>query len=318
MKFILNNLIFAANVILPVFLIVAIGTILKYRKIIDDNFVTISSKVVFNVTMPVLVFMKLSVMDAHENLDWKVIIFLYGVIFFFFFISWGIGKIFIKDRAKLGSFVQGSFRSNMAVVGFAIVYNSYGDAGLAYAAIILAFLMPLYNVLSIIVLTVTAHSDKKTNYLKIIGEIFKNPLIMAAIISVPFSYYSIELNPIVEKTGNYLAALSIPLALIGIGGNLNFHVLKKSSSIALYSALIKLILVPLAAVVLGVILGYRGMYLGIIFIMVGSPTAIVSYIMAKAMGADGEAAGSIVLVTTIGSVVTISLGIFLMRTLALI
>ena len=318
MQSIFDNIIFSANVILPVFLIVAIGTFLKYLRMIDDNFVSVSSKVVFNVTLPVLIFMKLSVIDAGSNFDWELILILYVIILFFFFVSWGLGNIFIRDNKKLGSFVQGSFRSNMAVVGFAIVFNSYGDEGLAYAAIILAFLMPLYNVLSIIVLTVTAHTGNKTSYVKIVGEIFKNPLIMAALFSIPFSFFSIELNPIITKTGNYLAALSIPLALIGIGGSLNLSVLKKSSSITFYSSIIKLILIPFTAVVIAAMLGYRGMFLGTVFIMIGSPTAIVSYIMAQAMGADSEVAGSIVLVTTVGAVLTISLGIFLMRTFALI
>lgn len=315
---IFENIYFSANVILPVFLIVGVGVLLKARKIIDNNFVSVSSKVVFNVTLPVLVFMKLSEMNVSDNLDWRLIVMLYSIILVFFVLTWFLGRIFITSDAKLGSFVQGSFRSNMAVVGFAIVFNSYGDEGLAYAAIILAFLMPLYNVLSIIVLTVTANSGKRINYLKIVLEIFKNPLIIAAVLSVPFSYFSIELNPIITKTGNYLAALSIPLALIGIGGGLNFHVIKRSSSLAFYSSIIKLVLIPLIAIVLSVLMGYKGMLLAVIFIMVGSPTAIVSYIMAEAMGADGETAGSIVLVTTLGSVISISLGIFLLRSFQLI
>ncbi len=318
MTTILNNFYFSAGVILPVFLIIAVGYYLKRKKIINDSFVDISSKVVFNVALPVLVFMEISEMNIRVDFDWNEIVLVYAVTLLFFAASWGLAKVFIKDPKKIGPFVQGSFRSNMAVVGFALILNMYGKTGLAHAAVILAFLMPLYNVLSIIVLAVSVHSITKNNTKKIFFEILKNPLIIAALVAIPCSFYKIEIHPILNSTGEYLADLSIPLALIGIGGGLNLQKLKKGSTIAVYSTIIKNIILPVTATVAAIFMGYRDMVLAIIFILIASPTAIVSYIMSQAMGADSELAGRIILISTIGSVLTLSLGIFILRTMSLI
>jgi len=318
MQQIIQNIVFAGNIILPVFLIVAIGVFLKFKKMINDEFVSISSKVVFNVALPILIFMKVSQVDYSVNFDWYQILFLCSATIVVFVLTWVLGNYFIKDGKKLGSFVQGAMRSNIAIVGFAIIFNMSGDEGLAHGAILLSFVMPLYNVLSVIVLSITTHHEKDLDYKKIIGELIRNPLIISIIISLLFSYFSIEIPVLLERTGNYLTALTLPLALLAIGGSLNLSNLKKTSSISVTAASIKVIIIPLIFTFIAVKLGYRGMVLGNLFVILGCPTAVVSYIMAKAMGADDKIAGNIIVISTLASVITISIGLFLLKSFELI
>lgn len=318
MQQIIQNIVFAGNIILPVFLIVAIGVFLKSRKMINDDFVSISSKIVFNVALPILIFMKVSQVDYSVNFDWLQIIFLYSATITVFVATWFFGKYFISEGKKLGSFVQGSLRSNIAIVGFAIIYNMSGDDGLAHGAILLSFVMPLYNVLSVVVLSITTHHENKLNFKKILSELIRNPLIIAVVISLFVSYFSIEIPLLLERTGNYLTSLTLPLALLAIGGSLNLKNLKETSTISITASLIKVLVVPLVFTFIAIELGYRGMVLGNIFVILGCPTAIVSYIMAKAMGADDRIAGNIIVISTLGSVLTISLGLFLLKSFGLI
>lgn len=314
----IENIRFTANIVSPVFLIIALGYISKKSGIINENFVDVTSKFVFSVSLPALVFMQISEMDLSKAINFPQIIFIYIGTIATFILIW-LGSIpFIRDGRDRSVFIQGAFRSNFAIVGFAIISNLFGSSALGKAAIILAFILPLYNVLAVIVLTVPMRHTNQLSFYPVIKEIILNPLILAVISGIPFSYFSIKLPSIVITTGNYLSELALPLALIGIGGSLNLEQIKKASALAFTSSVIKLIIIPLILTTAAFLFGYSGVDLGIMFILFASPTAIVSFIMAEAMGANSKLAGNIILISTLGSVITIAAGILILKSLGLI
>lgn len=314
----INNILFTANIVAPVFLIIALGYFSKKMKIINENFVDVTSKFVFSVSLPALVFMQIAEMDLSKAINFPQIIFIYIGTIASFILIWLISIPFIKDGRDRSVFIQGAFRSNFAIVGFAIISNLFGTSALGKAAIILAFILPLYNVLAVIVLTVPLRQTNQLSIYPIIKEILLNPLIVAVIVGLPFSYFAIKLPSIIITTGNFLSDLALPLALIGIGGSLNFEQIKKASTLAFTSSFIKLILIPLILTSTAYFIGYRGIDLGIMFILFACPTAIVSFIMAEAMGANSKLAGNIILISTLGSVFTIAVGILILKTAGLI
>lgn len=309
----MENLLLTASLVIPVFLIVGIGFLLKKLKIINDNFVTVSSKIVFSVSLPALIFVEVSKISLNEVFDLKIIIFVYAGVLISFLISWLVSNPLTESGKDKGVFIQGSFRGNFAIIGLALIANIFGTDKLGKASIILAFLIPLYNVLSVIALTVPLRKEKELSLIKLFVEILKNPLILAVIFSLPFSYFNLPVPNIIQKTTDYLAALSLPLALIGIGGFMNFSEIKKASVTAFYSTSLKLILFPLIVTFAAIKFSFIGDDLGIIFILFGCPTAIASFIMAEAMGTNGKLAGNIVLITTLSSIITITLGVFILR-----
>jgi predicted permease len=246
------------------------------------------------------------------------IIFIYAGTLIVYFIIWIISSYFIKDGRDLSVFVQGAYRSNYAIVGLAIISNLFGEEGLGKASLILAFLLPVYNVLAVIILTVPMRKIKKLNLRSTVQEIILNPLIVAVIVALPFSYFNLELPSMLLTTGNFLADVALPLALIGIGGSLNIENIKRASTLAFSSSILKLIVVPAILTFFAYSFGYRAMDLGIMFILFACPTAIVSFIMAEAMGANSKLAGNIVVISTIGSVITISAAIIFLKSAGLI
>ena len=237
---------------------------------------------------------------------------------FSFFIVWVLSVPFIKDGKNLSVFVQGAYRSNFAIVGFAIISKLFGDSALGKAAIVLAFILPLYNILAVIILTVPLRKERKLNLRSTLIEIVLNPLIVAVIIGLPFSYFKLNIPSVLNLTAGFLSELALPLALIGIGGSLNLENIKKASGLAFTSSAIKIILVPTVLTLGASYFGFSGLDLGIMFVLFACPTAIVSFIMAEAMGANSKLAGNIVLISTIASVFTIAAGIVILKELALI
>ena len=314
----IDNIIFTGNVVAPVFLLVALGYFVKRINVINENFVDVTSRFVYSVSLPALVFINIAEIDLSEAIDFNQIIYIYAATLISFFLIWILSIPFIKDGKNLSVFVQGAYRSNFAIVGFAIISKLFGSFALGKAAIVLAFILPLYNILAVIILTVPLRKERKLNFKKTIIEIVLNPLIVAVIIGLPFSYYRIELPSFINLTIGFLAELALPLALIGIGGSLNLQNIKKASGLAFTSSAIKIIFVPLLLTLGAYHFGYRDLDLGIMFVLFASPTAIVSFIMAEAMGANSKLAGNIVLISTVASVFTIAVGIVILKELALI
>lgn len=314
----IDNIIFTANTVAPVFIIVAIGYLSKKIKIINENFVDITSKFVFSVSLPAFIFLKIVDLDLSIALEIDQILYIYIATILSFILVWFGSIPFIQNAKDRSSFIQGAFRGNFAIIGLAIISNLFGREALGEATIILAFLLPLYNILAVIALTVPLRKEKRIKITSTIIEILFNPLILAVIFALPFSYFRLKLPELAELTGTFLSDLALPLALIGIGGSLNFENLKKASNLAFTSSAIKLITIPLVFTIGAYLFGYRGKDLGIMFVLFGCPTAIVSFIMAESMGANSKLAGNIILISTLGSVFTIAVGILLLKSLGLI
>jgi malonate transporter len=283
----INNIIFTGNVVAPVFLLIALGYFVKRINVINENFVDVTSKFVFNVSLPALVFISIAEIDLSTAIDFNQIIYIYAATLISFFIIWILSIPFIKEAKNLSVFI-------------------------------LAFALPLYNVLAVIILTVPFRKERKLNITRTLAEIMLNPLIIAVIVGLPFSYFKIEIPSVINLTLGFLAELALPLALVGIGGSLNLQNIKKASGLAFTSSAIKVILIPLILTAGGCYFGYKGIDLGVMYILFACPTAIVSFIMADAMGANSKLAGNIVLISTVASVFTIAIGIVILKELSLI
>lgn len=314
----MSNFSIIINSVAPVFLIILAGFILKKIKIINDNFVNTSTRFVFAVALPALIFIESIKIDLSRLIDFQMIIYIYLCTIITFLLIWVLSIPFIKNGRDRSVFIQGSFRGNYAIIGLALVSNIFGHEDIGKAAIVLAFIIPLYNILGVIALTVPVRKEKQLNYLDTVLSLLKNPMILALLAALPFSYFKIPVNEVLLRTGNYFSSLTLPIALLAIGGSLSINALKEASLLTILASVIKLIIVPLALTYGAFLLGFKGIELGIMFILFASPTAIASYIMAEAMGCNGKLAGSIVAATTLGSVFTISIGLYILKLMGLI
>ena len=309
-----QNILFAVQIVAPIFIIVLLGVWLKRRKIIDDHFNRVSSRFVFLVALPALLFSKIAVTDFGAAFNGRLVLFTYAAIAVVFTISWIVGFLLAPDGRDRGAFVQGSFRGNFAILGFAMIKSAFGDAPLANAAVLLSFMMPPYNVLAIVALTVTQHSEKEIPWKKIAKDVATNPLILAAAAALPFSVWHISIPAILHSAIDQLATITLPLALIGIGGSLSFSGVKRDFRLSVAASFLKLVFTPTLIILAALYMHFSKHELAALFFFFASPTAVASYIMAEAMGSNGRLAGNIILLSTLASSITLALGIFLLRT----
>lgn len=306
----LNALSFTVNNIAPIFLITLLGYGLRTVRLIDETFIATASQLVFKVTFPIMIFFSILRMDYQTTLNPILLGFLVVAVLSAYSIIWLLAARFIQRPDNLGVFVQGAFRSNYGIIGLAISVSLFGQSGLAQGALLLALVIPLYNTLSIIALTVPMQQQNQLSLGKIILEVFKNPLILAVLAALPLSYTGIAPPEVLKRTGEYCANMTLPLALLTIGATLNLNSLKSTSALALWATGIKLLALPLVLTTAAWLTGFRGQDLAILFVLFGCPTAAASFIMAKALGGNAQLAANIVLLTTLGSAITLSAGIY--------
>jgi predicted permease len=185
-------------------------------------------------------------------------------------------------------------------------------------ALLLAVITPLYNILSIYALARAASEDSKLNGLALLKGVITNPLIVAVSLALPFAYWQITLPEVVMRSIDYLAAMTLPLALICIGGSLSFTALRQTQWLSWVAVIIKLLLLPVAVAILAYLSGFRGVELGCLILMFASPTASASFVMVRAIGGNHTLAANIIALTTLISLFTISIAIYSLKVFALI
>lgn len=307
----MNDFIALFILILPIFIIIFVGLFLRLTGVVDDHFNRISNKIVFNVALPVFIFQSLAQYDFSQAFDYKLILYTSAGTLTFFVLAWIIGSALKLKSYDMGVFVQGSFRGNYAIVGLAIILSVAGESQLQKAAILLAFALPLFNILSVIALSYP-NKETDSSYIK---QIITNPLILAVVASLPFNFFNIHLPMFIGSSINYLSALTLPLALINIGASMHFESFRYPTLELILASSMKALFQPLLFTLLGIFLGFPQDDLIQIFVFFSVPTAIASYVMSDAMGRNSKFAGNIIIITTLVSIITMPVGIYLIHLL---
>ena len=312
-------IIFAITIVLPNLFLMGLGFFMQRRGEASQAFIDQASNFVFNYCLPCLLFF--SVVDSEVNYGKQLTLIIDGIVvtFILFIGSEIYAKYFISEPADQGVFVQGIFRSNMAIIGLATVANAYGEAGLSIGAVYMGVVTILFNILAVITLSRVSKSVDDTwisRSLMIGKKLFTNPLILALLAA--FSYKALMLPPltgVIHKTGDLLAAVALPLALICAGASIDLKAMLHPSGLSMQASIGRIIIAPIIAIAVGLGFGLSGVHMGVLFLMVASPTAAASYVMAKAMGGNDVLAANILAFTTVVGLFGMAVGAAILRTL---
>lgn len=323
----MDNFIFALNATIPLFLIILLGGLLQRVGLFNASFNKTANQYVFKVALPVSLFMSIVKMDFYADFDPLFCLFCFLVTCAMFLGVWGLTWTFMKDRAQVGAFSQASVRSSAALLGVALATNIYGNAGMVPMMIIAA--VPFFNVFAVLILTFSPQVDDEGRLLppdpnggsmvrKALVGMATNPIIIGILLGLPFALLRIQLPVILSSALTTVGNTASPIGLLVVGAGFSgAEALRKWKPAALASA-IKLFLLPAVFLPLAALLGFRDSQMVAILIMVGSPTTVACYVMARSMHADGPLTSNVVVLTTLFSSVSITLWLFLLRTLALI
>lgn len=321
------DFIFSLNATLPIFLIMVLGWFLMRIGLFNKEFNKVADKYVFKVALPVLLFKDIATADIRSDFNLTFVLFCMVTTTIMFLAIWGLSYIFIKDKTQVGAFAQASARGSAAVLGIAFINNIYGNSGMAPLMIVSA--VPLYNILSVIILTFSAdmgkngnvsgvQTSKNSNIKKACINVVKNPIIIGIFLGLPFSIFGINIPAIPLKAVTSIAQTATPIALLVVGAGFEGAKAIKKIKLTSIATFIKLVLLPLIFFPFAIAFGFRSSELVAILVMLGSPTTVTCYIMAKNMGNDEVLSSSIVVMATLLSSVTLTGWIFVLKVMGLI
>ena len=313
----MENFLLAFNVVFPIFLIMMLGVILKRKNMVDDKSLNVMNSLIFRLFMPTLLFFNIYNTGDLSTLSFnnlKLLAYAFISILIVLFLAWLIYMPNVKDKKKLSVLIQGVYRGNFVLFGLAIADSLYGKENLGTVSLLTAIVIPTFNVIAVILLEY--YSGNEVNKIKLIKQVFKNPLIIATLTAIVFLVLKINIPKPVYKAIGDISKIATPLAFLVLGAGLKFGNILKNLKYLISVNILRLIGNPLITVGLGKLLGFQGIELVALLSMSACPTAVASYTMAKEMNADGDLAGEIVATTSILSIFTIFCWVLILKNLA--
>ena len=311
-----ENFIVAVSAIVPMFCLMAIGAFVKFRKWLTDEELNHMNRMVFRVFFCCMMFYSIYTTELATSFRPKLMLFgALGVLAVFLLLMIFIPRL-EPDNRRRGVMVQAIFRSNFVLMGVPIVANIFGDANIAVSTMMIAIIVPIYNILAVFALE--TFRNGKFALLPIIRDVFKNPMILGAIAGATLLLLGVEVPKPVLKPIGQISAATTPVALIILGASFKLgstHEHRRQLFGAIFG---RLILVP--AVMLSTaafVFGFRGIEFVTLVAIFASPCAVVSFAMAQQMGGDSDLAGNCVVFTSALSCLTMFCWILLFKTLGI-
>lgn len=305
----MENLLVSVNVVLPLFLMMALGYVLKALHFYDDTLLSKMNNLVFKVFLPILLFTDLYATDLEQVFNPRLILYAALSVLAAFFLSVAFACIAEKNNRIRSALIQGIFRSNFIIFARSI----YGETAAASAAILIAVIIPMFNILTVTEMEIFRGGSVKIS--SILKGIATNPLIIGCVIGFLFLFFKISLPTVIADTLSSLASVATPLALMILGGSIKFSKTKGYFRQIIYGLAGKLIVVPAIFLLIAVMLGFRQQELAVLVALYCSPVAVSSFVMAQQMDSDGDLAGQFVVLGAALSVVTVFLWVFLLKSL---
>ena len=283
------------NAIAPIFLIIATGYLLFRTRIVDESVWSAIEHICFYLLFPFLIIRTLSRanLGSVPVFDFMavIVVAILGMSALLILIQAFIWKRFPQSGPSFSSIFQGATRFH-GFVAIAVIGPLYGDTGVTLAALALAIMVPLLNVISVVVLTVYGHSDTRPQVIAVVKKIVTNPLIIACIVGLLFNWLGVP--DVLFDAIDIIGAGGLGLALLAVGAGMNFGQAAQHKMLLTVGVLTRLIGMPAIVILMSWLVGLDGIARTVAIIAGAVPTAASAYVMARKMGGNAELMSSIV------------------------
>lgn len=313
----LDSLLVASNAVIPFLFYLMSGYGARRCGIVDDPFLSRITGLVFRFFFPFTMFYSIYNTNPGTAPSFTLICFCFFGILALQALLIAVVPRCIARQNRRGVFIQAVYRSNLVLFGIPLTQTIYGMEKAAVAAMLIAVMVPLFNVTAIIILEMF-HGEERSTLKALLIKISQNPLLHGCAVGLLFLLLGIRVPECLLKPVSSFANLTTPLALFALGGTLRFDAIARNRRILIAGLSIKLLFSPLFFLIIGYLIGLRGIELFLVLAVFATPIASSSYPMAASMGGDGELAGQYVFLSTVLCVPTLFMFIFCMRQMGLI
>lgn len=310
----MESFLVAVKVVVPMAMMVGIGILLRMLDWADGPMMKRIDNLIFKLFMPCMSFYNLYHTDFSQFDNINYILYGVAVQMIVFLAAMFITPKFVHPQPTASSYAQGILRTNYLIFGAAVAESIYGAGNFGIVTLLGSISVPLFNAQAAVMLEKGRHSSASPK--KLLLAIAKNPTVIATVLGLAVNFSGIVLPELVLGVVEDLSGLTTPLSFLSIGVSLSLgKVTHKGYLVS--GVLMRLVLIPLVFVSIAVLLGFRGQEMCALMILFAAPTAVSSYPMAVAMGADGDFAAQMVAYTTVFCLPTIFVWTLLLNTFGL-
>jgi len=300
------------NTLFPVFALIVLGNLLKHYKLTDEKFLKTSDNLIYFIFFPILLFWKIGGTSSAAGIGGDLYLAAICTIITIFFLSIISIKLFKISDYQAGSFSQSCYRFNN-FIGMAIIINAMGEAGVRYFGVLIGFTIPIINIF--VVSTLIWFSGKRLSLWERIRftarAIVVNPLILGCIAGIVYSRSAGAFPVVLENTFQLMSMVTLPLALLSIGGALSFTGLKSHLKVSIIAALFKLCILPVTGYIFLKAFGVADIPFKVGMIFFALPTSTALYILSSQLNSDTELASSSIVLSTVLSFFSLSVALLI-------
>lgn len=307
----MESILLSFNVMMPVFLTILLGMFLRKIGLLPKMMVRSLNHLCFQCLLPIMLFNNVRATDLRQAFQMDLIFYaIISVVLLFVSLTFIVPR-FVQTPAQQSVVIQGFYRSNYVILGIPIVSNIYQGENIATITMLVAIIVPLFNFLAVYLFE-HFNGENEHHVGKMVINIIKNPLIIGTCLGMLYTLLGIHFPYFLDKTLDDVAAMTIPLALMILGADLDLHLNRNDMHLLLATVIGRLLFVPILFLLPAIFLGFREQPLASLLAMYASPAAVSGYIMAQNANADHHLAGQIVVVTSLLSCFTLFIFVALM------
>jgi len=297
------------SALLPVFLVIALGVLLKQTLLPERSAWDSLERLTFYVLFPAL----LTVTTATADLSEVPVAGVGGALFFAIIILSAILLLFRLpisralgiNGAAFTSVFQGAVRWN-TYVALAIAGTMFGTPGLALASVAIVAMVPVLNLICVLVLARYA-ADKAPDARTTAFMVLRNPLIWSVLAGIAINVSGLPLPGIAVSLLEILGRGALALGLLAVGAGLELGKALRPNLAVIVTVFLKLAVMPAVAIGLALWFGLSGPPLLVVAIASSVPSAPGAYILARQMGGDAPLYAHLLTMQTLVALLTIPL-----------
>jgi predicted permease len=300
--------------IAPLFLVIAVGFAGARRGFFPPGFVGPANRLAYFLALPALILRAVAHAPLDESLQpVPALLALAGLM-----LGWCaavlLSNVLPGVRRSPGphraSWIHCATHGNQGLLGLAVIFYALGQPGLASAGLIITAVIVGQNLLAVITLARWGGSQVSGgSFLRAVGF---NPIILATLMGMGLALAGVKPPAFIDRTLEILAGLGVPMALLIVGANLAETRLGGAwSSVASMQA-VKLLIVPSLGLALLAVAGVESIPRTVAVVLLSSPTATLTVILANQLGGDAELSSQAISASHLLSVLSYSFWLWLL------
>ena len=300
------------NNLFPVFALLLFGHLLKRTGLTHDAFLKTADKLIYYIFFPALLFWKIGAAPSDHFGDSGLYKASICAVVGVYALSSLYIKLFRVPAYQAGSFSQSCYRFN-TYIGMAVVLNALGEDGARQFSILIGLIIPIINILA--VSTLTWYSENKVSLTQRVRFTAKalvtNQLIIACLAGMAYSKMIGGFPLFIDNTFRLASLVTLPLALLSIGGALTLGNMKYYFKLSLVACVFKLIILPITGYLLLNAFNATGFGFQVGMIYFTLPTSTSLYILSSQLSSDIQLASAAIALSTILSFISLSVALLI-------